>query len=262
MALTQTAKMAIIISCVVVGAAAIITPTTFLLLNNDSERIDFTLLFNAGVMIDTGEVRIYVDPYNLPSNYQDYLADIILITHPHGDHYDPLTINMIKTDDTLIVCPESMTDAIATYGALGVNPGDNFVHLGINITAFYMYTEAPEPYEPSHPPSANWTSYIIDTSELTFFHAGDSANLFEYTQLTGLIDVALLPLGPGCQTMTGMDVVFAIDTIKPTYFTPIHFATGADTTFCAVYGDMVANCGCELIHLDYYESCMYNITAT
>ncbi|MHA1200340.1 MAG: MBL fold metallo-hydrolase [Candidatus Heimdallarchaeaceae archaeon] len=261
MALTQAAKLAIIISCCVVGAAAIITPTTLVLLNNDSNEVNFTLLHNAGVMIETDEVRIYVDPYNLPSSYSSSPADIILITHPHGDHYDPLTINLIKTDDTLIVCPDSMTDAIATYGATGVDPEDNLIHMGIDITAFYMYTEAPEGYEPSHHPDSNWTSYIIDVGPLTFFHAGDSANIFEYTDLTGLIDVALLPLGPGCQTMVDMDVVFALDTIKPTYFTPIHFATGADTTFCSTYANAIGNTGCELIHLDYYQSHLYEITS-
>ncbi len=256
MALTQTAKIAIIISCCVVGAAAIVTPTTLVFLNRSTE-VNFTLLYNAGVMIETENVRIYVDPYNISYSYHEYPADIILITHPHGDHYDPAIINFLKTDDTLIVCPENMTEAIATYGAMGVNPGDNFVHLGINITAFYMYTEAPEGYTPSHPPEANWTSYIIDVGPLTFFHAGDSANIVEYTEITGLVDVALLPLGPGCQTMTGIDVINALDTIKPTYFTPIHFVDGADEAFCAVYEDMIANYGYELIHLKYYESHLY-----
>jgi L-ascorbate metabolism protein UlaG (beta-lactamase superfamily) len=259
MALTQAAKLAIIISCCVVGAAAIVTPTTIVLLNNNANEVNFTLLNNAGVMIDTGEVIIYVDPFLLPTSYQDYTADIILITHPHGDHYDPASITLIKDDDTLIVCPENMTDAIASFGAMGVNPEDNFVHMGIDITAFYMYTEAPEGYTPSHPPEANWTSYIIDIGGFTFFHAGDSANIFEYTDLTGLIDVALLPLGPGCQTMTGIDVVFAIDTINPTYFTPIHFADEADTQFCSVYEDNIENTGCQLVHLDYYQSHIYKI---
>jgi len=270
MALTHAAKMAIIISCSVVAAAAIVTPTTLVLLNNNSnsETVNFTLLFNAGVMIETEEVRIYVDPFNLPhSTYSALPADIILITHPHADHYDELSINFIKTDDTLIVCPENMSGIVVPYDAMRVNPLDNFVHMGINITTFYMYTEAPEGYTPSHPPEANWTSYIIDIGGFTFFHAGDSANLFEYTELSGTIDVALLPLGPGCQTMAGMDVIFAIDTIKPTYFTPIHYyvdgddnlTDDADDDWCEVYGDMVPNTGAELIHLEYYESHSYFI---
>ena len=258
MALTQTAKIAIIISCCVVGAAAIVTPTTLVFLNNSTE-VNFTLLYNAGVMIETENVRIYVDPYNISYSYHEYPADIILITHPHGDHYDPAIINFLKTDDTLIVCPENMTEAIATFGATGVNPGDNFVHMGINITAFYMYTEAPEGYTPSHPPEANWTSYIIDTGDFTFFHAGDSANIAEYTQISNQIDVALLPLGPGCQTMTGIDVVYAIDTINPIYMVPIHFAEGADVAFCAVYEDMITNAGCQLVHLNYFQSHVFEI---
>lgn len=261
MALTKTVKLIIIISSVIVGTVAIVTPTTLYFINNQTETINFTLLYNAGVMIEVDDIRIYIDPIELPySTYYNLKADLILITHDHSDHYQESTINFLVKDDTLCVFPEIMSSAIATYDGMGVNPGDSFLLGDINITCFYMYTFAPEGYEPSHPPEANYTSYIINIDGFTFFHAGDSANLFEYFQIRDTIDVALLPLGPGCQTMADMDVVYAINRIKPDYMIPIHYAEGTDIQFCAVYGNAISNCGCELIHLAYFESVQFNVT--
>ena len=251
MSLTKTTKIIIIISSIVVAAAAIATPTTIVLLNNNT--IYFNLLDNAGVMIEAEGLRIYVDPYNLPYNYSDFPADAILITHEHGDHYDQAVINMLQKEDTMNVFPAYMSSEIALHDGMAVVPGDTFQVGTIEVTCFYMYTFAPEGYDSSHPAENNYTSYLIDIGGFTFFHAGDSSNIPEYSQLTGLVDVALLPLGPGCQTMTGIDVVVALDVISPSYFIPIHFAFGMDVTFVEDQGTAIANIGCELLHMSYYS---------
>ena len=213
-----------------------------------------TLLYNAGVMIEVGEARLYIDPVSLPGNYSDKPADVILITHPHSDHYSGAAVSMLEKDSTVIVFPENMSSAMGSLGGTGVNPGDNIVAGIFNITAFYMYTTAPEGYDPSHPPEANWTSYIIEFYGFTVFHAGDSKCIEEYEELTGKIDLALLPLGPGCQTMADAEVVDAIEVIGPTYFIPIHYTEGADATFIATYGDDVEAAGCEVVSLAYFHS--------
>ncbi|MCK4897039.1 MAG: hypothetical protein KAS47_09525, partial [Candidatus Heimdallarchaeota archaeon] len=79
----------------------------------------------------------------------------------------------------------------------------------------------------------------------------------EYSQLQNTVDVAFLPLGPGCQTMTGIDVVNAIGMIKPTYFVPIHYATDANTEFCETYEISIENYGSIITDLEYYESYVF-----
>jgi hypothetical protein len=120
-----------------------------------------------------------------------------------------------------------------------------------------MYTMPGSP-DSSHPQSHNYTSYIIDIEGFTIFHAGDSWNIDEYLQLMGQIDLVLLPLGPGCQTMTEIDVVAAIMIIQPRYFIPIHFSENAKAAFLLFYQDDVEALGCQLINLAYYESCNVN----
>ncbi len=228
----------------------------------DLPTLDVTLLTNAGVMIETSDTRIYIDPYLLNSTFVDYPADIVLVTHPHGDHYDPTSLDIIETESTEFIFPSNMSAECATYGATGVAPGDTVMIGDINVTAFYMYTLAVEIgstiYPASHPAEANWTSFIVTIDGFTLFHSGDSKNIIEYYDLASTIDLAFLPLGPGCQTMAGYEVVQALERIQPTYFIPIHYGEGVQDTWLASYGDDVEeNTDCTPIVLDYWTKCTF-----
>ncbi len=215
--------------------------------------LNVTLLTNAGIMIETNETRIYIDPIQLNSSFADYPADIVLVTHPHLDHYDTDSLDIIETESTEFIFPSNMSVECATYGATGVVPEDTVMIGDINITAFYMYTFAVYGYPASHPIEANWTSYIITIDGFTIFHSGDSKNILEYYDLAGTIDLVFLPLGPGCQTMTGYEVVQVLRIIQPTYFIPIHYGEGVQDTWIASYGDDVEEeTDCTPLILDYW----------
>jgi L-ascorbate metabolism protein UlaG (beta-lactamase superfamily) len=241
----------IIIGMLLVTSGVVIS--AIVLNSNSNERITVTLLYNAGVMIEAEDTRIYIDPFDLPSNYSNFPADLILVTHDHGDHYDPSSIDLIKTENTRLFFPAIMSLEAAQYGADSVHPEDHFTFDNFDVTCFYMYT-MPGSDQSSHPQENNYTSYIIEFEGFSIFHAGDSWNIFEYMQLIDEIDLVLLPLGPGCQTMTEGDVVNVIDLINPRYFIPIHFSDEAKESFIGLYQRSVEGCGCELINLDYYES--------
>lgn len=218
------------------------------------DSITLTLLSNAGVMIEADDLRIYIDPIDLNSSFADLDADAILITHPHGDHYQSSTIDMLQKESTVNVFPADMSMQVSIYDGIGVVPGDSIQVGTANITAFYMYTFAVEGYDATHPREANWTSYIIEINGFTFFHAGDSKNILEYYDIAGRIDVALLPLGPGCQTMADYEIVSAISAIQADYFIPIHFTEGACESFMANYGSYIEDADCEAVLVDNYES--------
>ncbi len=248
---------------VVTILVAPLIPISYVEATPGDNAIMLQYLYNAGVRIEAKGVRIYIDPYTLTANFSDLDADAILITHPHADHYNEAWVNALQKNDTVNVFPANMSDEIATHDGVGVNPSDSIQIGPINITAFYMYTIAPEGYDPSHPPEANWTSYIIDIDGFRIFHAGDSKNISEYDQLSGTIDVALLPLGPGCQSMTDYEVVDAIQRIDPDYFIPIHFSEGADAAFIAAYGDDIDDTtDCQIISLDNLQYYIWNLGPT
>jgi len=227
---------------------------------NTHANLNVTLLTNAGVMIETNETRIYIDPIQLNSTFANYPADIVLVTHPHADHYDPDSLDIIATESTEFIFPSNMSAECVAYGATGVEPGDTVMIGDINITAFYMYTLPVDIYPASHPAEANWTSYIITIENFTMFHAGDSKNIIEYYDLTGFIDLAFLPLGPGCQTMADYEVVQALARIQPTYFIPIHYGDGVQDTWIAAYGDNVeSETDCTPIVLEYWTQYCFEL---
>ncbi|TFG34012.1 MBL fold metallo-hydrolase [Candidatus Thorarchaeota archaeon] len=241
-----------------VMAIQIMNTTPQIVPDNNSDdpipsTLNITLLTNAGVMIETNETRIYIDPIQLNESFTDYPADIVCVTHPHADHYDTSSIDIVKTEDTVFIFPANMSDAVSLYDAIAVVPGVSVLLGDINITAFYMYTFSEYGYPASHPIEANWTSFIIEIDGFTVFHAGDSRNIIEYYQIRGQIDLAFFPLGPGCQTMTNYEVVSAIIRVEPTFFIPIHFEEGAQDAWIASYGDNVEeSTECTPIVLDYW----------
>ena len=231
-------------------------------LGEADDSVELTLLSNAGVMIEARGMRVYIDPVDLPVEYGDSPADVILVTHDHGDHYQESTINMLQGEGTVNVFPEIMGAEIARHGGVEVVPGDELEFGGIKVTAFYMYTFSPVPGTPaSHPAESGFTSYIVDIDGFTVFHAGDSKNLPEYEELTGEIDVALLPLGPGCQTVYDAEVVNVLQVIEPSYFVPIHFTEGNNDVFCSRYeSSILAVTECEVCNLDHYSSHTFETT--
>jgi len=257
MTLAGHSKVALGVLILLVGVGTPVAVFTMMNLNPQNpaaNQVELTLLYNAGAMIEADGSRVYIDPVSLPDNYSSYPADAILITHPHGDHYNSTIVQMLQKDGTVNVFPKTMADAITEFDGVGVSPRDHVQVGSINITAFYMYTFAPEGYNASHPIEENYTSYIIEIGEFTVFHAGDSKVIDEYEELTGTIDVALLPLGPGCQTMYRAEVVDAVEIISPKYFVPIHYVPPEESVFSLLHGDQVEAANCELIILEYFAS--------
>ena len=227
----------------------------------NSGGVNVTLLSNAGVMIEADDTRIYIDPIDLPNEYRDKPADAILITHDHGDHYQYATIYMLQKEGTVNVFPAIMDTEIARHDGIGVVPEDE-VELGdIKITAYYMYTYSSVPgATATHPEESQFTSYIVDIDGFTIFHAGDSKNLDEYEDLTGTINVAMLPLGPGCQTMYETEVVNVLQVIEPDYFIPIHFTVGVNDQFVSRFGGSIrATTECEICNLDHFTTNTFQI---
>lgn len=250
---------------VVVAVVVTAVPVGMFLINSSTpapptkETVKVTLLYNAGVMIEAKGLRIYIDPTSLSDNCTACPADAILITHDHGDHYDSMIVNTLQKQGTVNVFPKIMTGAISAFSGIGVSPMDHVQVGSINITAFYMYTLPPLGGSASHPKESNYTSYIIDIGGFTIFHAGDSKNIPEYAQLVGKINLAFLPLGPGCQTMYGIEVVDVIELVQPEYMVPIHFAEGTDDAFVIDYGELVEAAGCQIVQLPYFATHTFEV---
>ena len=79
-----------------------------------SGDLTITLIGHGTLMFAYGGKIIHADPVFREADYtQMPKADLILITHEHGDHLDPKAIQTIRTDRTQIVLTESCTKKVS-----------------------------------------------------------------------------------------------------------------------------------------------------
>src|SRR3712207_2674782 len=71
-------------------------------INSDNVR----LMTHTAVRLKMGGKVLYCDPYNLRENPHD--ADLIMVTHPHHDHYSPEDIAKVAGANTRYLSPKSI----------------------------------------------------------------------------------------------------------------------------------------------------------
>ena len=152
----------------------------------------------------------FIDPYRVPAEAGP--ARLILVTHPHGDHYDRGAVSALSGPDTLVVMPRSS----ATDGITGLAAGETLRQDALRVTAVAAYNLTRR----FHPRSAGWTGYILETDGLRIYHAGDTDLIPEMQSLEA--DIALLPVG-GMFTMNVASAVEAAARIRAALCIPMHY---------------------------------------
>lgn len=156
-------------------------------------------------------LSLFIDPYRVPVGAGP--ADIILVTHPHPDHYDRKSIEGLRRNrDTTIVVPRPCVEP----GQVGISAGES-LNLGqIAVTGIAAYNLSGR----FHPRSRGWLGYMIDVEGLRIYHAGDTDLVPEMRDLGP--DIALLPVG-GLFSMGGRAAAKAADMMNASLCIPMHF---------------------------------------
>jgi L-ascorbate metabolism protein UlaG (beta-lactamase superfamily) len=160
---------------------------------------------------------IYIDPYE--GDYKDK-ADILLVSHDHHDHCDPLKIGLIRDKNTVVVAPSVCADKIG--GKIKVlKPGENETVDGVLVEAVhaYNYKRFRSPGTPFHPKGLG-LGFLITAGGKTIYFAGDTDFIPEMKSLHK-VNLALIPIG-GTFTMDIPEAVEAVLTIKPEFVIPMH----------------------------------------
>lgn len=177
--------------------------------------------------IQGSKFKIYTDPVSISGTDQ---ADIILITHPHGDHFSTADIDKLVTSKTILIAPGDCNYPGKVGERVYLSPGKTYTAFGsIKITAVPAYNIVKTQ---NHPKSNNWVGYVVTINGVTFYTAGDTERVPEMKNIT--TDIAMLPLG---QTYTFNTVAEAAEAAKDTkakVAIPMHFGlyegTAADAT--------------------------------
>jgi len=177
--------------------------------------LKITCVGHGTLMFTYGGKIIHVDPM---SSYADYTqlpkADLILITHEHGDHLDAKAIQAVSTDRTVLVVNPGSSKALPA--ATVMKNGETQTFAGFKVEAVPAYN----PGKAFHPKD-NGNGYVITFGDKRVYVAGDTENIPEMKDLKQ-IEVAFLPMNLP-YTMTPEQVAEAAKILRPKILYPYHF---------------------------------------
>jgi L-ascorbate metabolism protein UlaG (beta-lactamase superfamily) len=164
-------------------------------------------LVHGSVLFEFQGKAYYVDP---SGNYAwDSLpkADLVLITHEHGDHASTAVVNRIKKEGTQIIANERSASRFT--GASVMHNGDRQELLGVTVEAVPSYNVVRTQYHPK----GRDNGYVITFGDRRVYVAGDTEVTPEMKALAK-IDLAFLPISLPF-TMSPEDAVEAARAFKP-----------------------------------------------
>ena len=173
-------------------------------------------IVQAAFRIETPKMKIYIDPQSITSND---VADVILITHSHGDHFSVSEIKKLAGPKTIIIAPADCNYTGVYAKRIILKPGESYTAQGlveINAVPAYNIVKAS-----NHPKANNWVGYVIKLNGVTIYHAGDTERIPEMKNID--CDIAMLPLGQTYTMVTVNDAAESAKDVKAEYAIPMHY---------------------------------------
>jgi len=184
-------------------------------------NLEITFVGHGSLMFEFQDLVIHIDPFTRVGDYSKMPdADLILITHHHGDHLDPKVLNEIRTDLTELIYTRLCSEQVES-GIIMEN-GDVKTVAGIIIEAIPMYNivhkrDNGKPYHVK----GEGNGYILTMGDKRIYVAGDTENTPEMKSLKD-IDIAFLPMNVP-YTMTPEMVADAARAFMPKVIYPYHY---------------------------------------
>ena len=190
-------------------------------INTSLGVVDLHFIGHGSLMFALKDYFIYIDPVRTSGSYDKLpKADLILVTHEHGDHLDKDLINTLRKDATVMLASEKAAAAVPWSKTM--KNGDSEVVNGITIQAVPAYNiiNVRAPGQPFHPKGVG-NGYVITIGDKKIYVAGDTENISEMSQLKGIY-IAFLPMNLP-YTMTPAMVRDAALSFKPAVLYPYHY---------------------------------------
>lgn len=176
---------------------------------------------HGSLMFRINGFAIYVDPVKSSGNYEFMpKADLILVTHEHGDHLDPKLIDELKKPGTLLFCNQNSAIKIPWGMAMKAGDRQEINNIVIEAVPAYNIVHESSPGNPYHPKGSG-LGFILTIGGKRIYVAGDTENTPEMKALKN-IDIAFLPMNLP-YTMTPAMVADAALAFKPKILYPYHF---------------------------------------
>ncbi len=183
--------------------------------------LKITFIGHGTLMFQYQEKVVHVDPVGREADYSKMpKADVILITHEHGDHLDPNAINILRKQQTAILLTSACAEKVT--GGTVMKNGDVQDIGGLKIEAVPAYNIANKRPngQPFHPKGSG-NGYVVTFGDTRVYVAGDTENIPEMKDLKN-IAVAFLPMNLP-YTMTPEMAADAAKGFTPKILYPYHY---------------------------------------
>ncbi len=173
-------------------------------------------------------VEIYLDPWldstmeSMPRLVSPAIksneikkADLILVSHEHFDHSDPVSVKTIVQRTAAKVYAPQETLNLFDLSSRSLNPvevGAEFNALGLNISVVPA----------KHSNCLNPVGFVIKGEGKSIYFAGDTYDFYDMVNIS--VDCALLPIG-GTYTMDILSSIKALKELRTKYVIPMHYNT-------------------------------------
>lgn len=197
---------------------------------------------HASFVMETPAGVIYVDPVGEAAQYSGFpKADLILITHEHGDHYNADRLTDLKGVETQLITNPAVFDKLPDplkAGALSLANGESTVWNGVTIDAIPAYNTTAE--RKNFHPQGRDNGYVITVGDFRTYVSGDTEPTPEMLALKD-IDLAFLCMNLPF-TQTAEQAADAVKMFRPSYVYPYHYrgrdgGTQDPKTFASLVGD-------------------------
>lgn len=192
------------------------------LIKTSKGELTITFVGHGSLIFQFNDQTIYVDPSSSSGHSFEGFpsADLVLITHQHGDHLDLKTLDLISTDKTKFLSNPKSFERLMK-GKM-IKNGESTTIAGFHIQAVPAYNikSLGESGEPFHP-KGEGNGYVFNFGDKKVYVAGDTENIPELAKLKN-IDIAFLPMNVP-YTMTPEMARDAALLFKPKLLYPYHY---------------------------------------
>jgi len=185
--------------------------------------VKLTWLGHDAFRIQDGQV-IYIDPYEIGAGAK---ADLVLVSHEHGDHCSVDDLKKIVTPNSVIVAHAQSKNELSKLSVKEIKiakPGDKlaFGSVTVEIVPAYNTNKFREPGKAFHPKEDGKLGFVVTVKGVRIYHAADTDHIPEMKGVAP--DIALLPVS-GTYVMTAKEAAEATASIKPKIAIPMHYAS-------------------------------------
>jgi len=214
-------SLALVAALVLVAAAAHAQGLEKDVIPTSAGEVSVTFVGHGTLVFGYGGKTIHVDPFGKLADYATLpKADLVLITHAHGDHLDPAALAAIRRPDTQVAVAPDCEGKVE--GAVVLQNGERRTLAGIEVAAVPAYNLVHvRPDGAPYHPKGRGNGYVLTFGDTRFYVAGDTENVPEMKALER-IAVAFLPMNLP-YTMTPEMVADAARAFRPRILYPYHF---------------------------------------